>query len=142
MPDGLHRVERVEGVLEDQLDLRAITQNVAPAPDACDVAALEEDRAAGRVVQARQQPRDGALPTSALTDERRDRAWAELERDVVDGVHTRTRERGADSEVLREALDLKRSGDCHSSAPATRWHATECPGSTSRSTGRSIVWSR
>ena len=39
----LHRIERAEGVLEDDLDLRAVVKDVAPPPDVRDVAPLEQD---------------------------------------------------------------------------------------------------
>ena len=73
-------------------------------------------------------------PTSAVI-----RARAQLEGDVVDGVHVRAAERSAEREALRQVADLERRNDAHVASPATRWHATLWPGSISRSTGRSVV---
>src|SRR5436190_8243821 len=84
--DRLRRVERIERILEDHLHLRPVPKAVAPATDARDVAPLEQDRAGTRVVQAREQPCDGALAATALADERRDRSGPQLEGHVVDGV--------------------------------------------------------
>src|SRR5207237_139381 len=99
-------------------------------------AAVEEHRAAARLVQAREQTRDRTLAAPALADERRDRAGPELEGDVLDGVHVRAAQGAADREALREVANLERA---HATSPSTRWHATRWPGSTSRSTGRSVV---
>src|SRR5205085_9360202 len=84
--------------------------------------------------------RDGALAAPALADERRDRAGAERERDVVDGVHLAPapEQAAVHREVLRERADLELR-DGHRCA-STRWHATSCAGATSRSTGRTDVW--
>ena len=140
---GLDRVQRVEGVLEDDLHLRAVVEDVAPPLDPGDVAPFEQDGAVGRGVQPCEQPRDGALAAPALADQRRDRAGPELERDVVDGVHVRapSAQRASDREALAELPHLERSG-AHCAPSSTRWQATRCPGSTSRSTGRSVVCRR
>src|SRR5439155_4370521 len=79
VPDRLYWVERSEGVLEDHLHLRAVAQDVAAAPDARDVAALEQDLAVGWVVQPREQACDGALAAAAFADERRDPPGVQLE---------------------------------------------------------------
>ena len=134
--DRLHRVERSEGVLEDDLHLRAVVEDVAPPADVRDVAPLEEHGAPARVVETREQARDRALSAPALADERRDRARAELEGDVLDGVYLRPAQGSPDREALREVTDLERA---HSTPPSTRWHATRWSGSTSRNTGRSVV---
>ena len=126
----LDRIERAEGVLEDDLDLRAVVKDVAPPPDVRDVAPLEQDLPCARLGQVREQPRDGALPAAALADERRDRARAQLERHVVDGVDVRPANRAPDREMLRQAPHLERGCCGHSTPSATRWHATSCPAST------------
>ena len=84
--DRLDRVQRSERILEDHLHLRPVVQDVASATDVRHVLALEEDAAAGRLVQAGEHARDGALAAAALADECGDRARAQRERDVVDGV--------------------------------------------------------
>src|SRR5712691_7259862 len=139
MANRLDRVQRREGVLEDDLHVRAVPQDVTPPPDERDVASLEQDRARTRVVEAREQAGDGALAASALADERRDRAREQLERDVVDGVHMRATERVAEREPLREVADLERRSRAHATPPSTRWQATWWSGSISRSNGRSVV---
>ena len=85
--DGLDRVQRTERVLEDHLHLRAIGEDVAPAPLAGDVACRRRGSCRRRVVQARKQARDRALAAAALADERGDRARAQCEADVFDRVH-------------------------------------------------------
>jgi hypothetical protein len=117
---SLDRVQRVERVLEDDLHLRAVVEDV-PAPlHPGDVASLEEDGAVGRRVQPSEQPRDGALPASALADERGDRAGMELEGDVVDRVHLGTAaEPASDVEALVQVAHLERSG-AHPPPSSTR----------------------
>src|SRR4051812_23693222 len=126
MAHSLHRVQRPEGVLEDHLDLRPVAQDVAAAPIGRDVAPLELDGPSRRVVEAREQPRDGALAASTLADERRDRPRAEGEADVVDGVTPApaAEDAVARRELLREVVDLQRSVRlrAHESL-ATRWQA-------------------
>jgi hypothetical protein len=87
MEDRLRRVERPERILEDHLHLRPVAQDRAPAAVLRDVVVAEEDRARRRVVQPREQSRDGALAAAALADERGDRTAAQREADVVDGVN-------------------------------------------------------
>ena len=66
-----------------------------------------------------------------------------VEGDVVDRVHVRTAKRVPDRELLREALHLERRlAGAHALCSSTRWQATQCPGATSRSTGRSLVCRR
>ena len=110
----LHRIERAEGVLEDDLDLGAVAKDVAPPPDVRDVVPLEQDLPRGRLGQVGEQARDGALPAAALADERRDRARAQLERHVVDGVDVRTPNAVPEREVLRQAAHLE-GGRCRHS---------------------------
>src|SRR4051794_24140742 len=131
---GLDGIERVEGVLEDQLHLRAVAENCTAPPHARHVVALEQDSAAGRLVQAGEQPCDSALTAAALAYERCDRPRAQLERDVVDSVDA--------GEVLREAAYLERRDGAHRVASSTRWQATEWPGAISRRRGDSVVWRR
>src|SRR5206468_11956942 len=127
-----------ERVLEDDLHLRAVVEDVAPPPQPRGVAALEDHRAAGGLVEVREQPRDGALAASALADERGDGARAKRERDVVDRMQLRAVQHTADRKALVQVADLQLS--THAAPSSTRWHATSCAGSTSRSSGRSVVW--
>ena len=140
MANRLDRVQRVERILEDHLHLRAVPEDVAATAHARDVGPLEEDGTFRRLVETRQQPRDRALAAAALADERGDRPGTEFERDVVDRVHARAAaQRGTDGETLRQILHLERGRATHAAPSATRWHATWCPGATSRSSGRSVV---
>ena len=120
--DRLDRIERAERILEDDLHLRAVAQIVLAAPQLASVAALEEHRAAGRRVQAREQARDRALAAAALTDERRDRARPELERDVVDRVNLRPVELAAEQGSASRG-SVTSSALTTSLLPA-RWQAT------------------
>src|SRR5579864_7415149 len=118
VPHGLHRVQRPERVLEDELHLRAVPEHFLAAAYARDVAPVVDDRAGARVVQPREQARDGALAAAALADERGDAARLERERDVFDRVQLLPAQRSADREGLAQVADLERA---HAS---TRWHAT------------------
>src|SRR5205085_3286833 len=127
--------------LEDHLHLRAVADELAPPGARRRVAALEAHRPLGRLVEAREHPRDGALAAAALPDERGDPAGPKREADVVDGVQlAAAREQAGASgrEVLRQTADVERAvGHGAHSSPPTRWQATKWPGPTSRSRGRS-----
>ena len=76
----LDRVQRAERVLEDHLHLASGTAarraGAARRRRRCPSKSM---LAGGRVVEAREHPRDGALAAAALADERGDRARAERE---------------------------------------------------------------
>ena len=115
LADPLARVQRRERVLEDHLHL---------APDGLelraaglrDVGAAEADRAAGRVEQAHERARQRRLAAARLADEAERLALAQVQRDVVDGVHVGDRaveqQPLLDREVLLEVVggeqDLRR----------------------------------
>ncbi len=128
VPDRPHRIQRVEGVLEDHLHPRAVELDVAAAED---VRPVVDHRARRRVVQPREDARDGALAAAALADERRDRALAKREAHVVDRAQL--------PEVLGQRADVQLGG-AHERDSSTRWQATSWPGATGLSTGRSVVW--
>ena len=107
--DRLDRVQRSERILEDHLHLRPVMQDVAAATDVRHVLALEEDAATRRLVQAGEHARHGALAAAALADERGDRARAQREGDVVDGMQAAAADEAvACGEVLRQSADLDR----------------------------------
>ncbi len=144
--DALGRIERRERVLEDHLHARAVLEQFLLPVHRADVLAAVEDRAAGRCVQARDETRDRALAAAALADECRHGALLQREGDVVDGAqHLPVQQRRArDREALREPLHvegaLRSRYSRHAHRSSVRWQATRWPGSTSRSTGRSVVW--
>ena len=79
-------IERRERILEDHLHVRAVVEQRPAPPLVADVVAVEHDRAVGGRVEAREQPRDGALAAAALAHERGHAAGAQRERHVGDGV--------------------------------------------------------
>ena len=115
------RVERAEGVLEDDLHLPARRPQLGGG-EAHDVAIAEADRAARRLVQAEDRPPERALPAAALADEAEGLARVELEAHAIDGAQPSRRPPepiALDREVLREVLDLEeRSGFGHACASA------------------------
>ena len=146
MTDRLRRVQGAERILKDHLHLRAVVEDRPAAAIARDVAVAEADRPLARRVQAREQAGNRALPAPALADERGDRAAAQHEADLVDRVHgaPSAEEAAAGGEALREVAHLERGvtfQNAHASTSA-RWQATRCSGSTSRSSGRSVVCRR
>ena len=105
---GLDRVQRAERVLEDELNLRAVTEDVLAPAHLRDVFVPEEHGAGGRVVQPCDESRHRALAAAALADERRDRAGTEREGNVLDGMHVLAAQKPtADCERLREIPDLE-----------------------------------
>src|SRR5205823_5889894 len=123
-----------------------------------DVLTVEHDRARGRLEQARDQPRGGALPAARLAHEAERLAAPDGQRDAVHRVHGMVlpleHDPPADREVLDEVADLDQVGahadaSCASttrrascgSTPARSFdqttrrvelrsrHATSCPGS-------------
>ena len=124
--DALDRIERRERILEDHLHVRAVVEQRPAPPLIADVLAVEDDLAVGRRVQAREQPRDGALAAAALAHERRHVARAERERNIGHRVEhlAPERRRTAHREALAEVLNLERAHRA-----STQWQATRWPGS-------------
>ena len=137
----LDRIQRVERILEDQLHLRAVVQDVAAPAHARDVVALEQHRAGARVVQAREQARDGALAAAALADERGDRP-GRSSKETSSTACTCAGDAAADRKRFVRSRTSSGAVALMPCSLATRWHATSCPGSTGRSTGRSVVCRR
>src|SRR6056297_161662 len=120
--DGLSRVQRAVGVLEDNLHLAAQTANLS-GPELVDRLALEEHLAIGRFEQFQHGPRDGGFPAAGLADETHGLAGIDVEADVVDGLDVSPFERResaavpgesdvaedtfASAEVLFQVLDLE-----------------------------------
>ena len=84
--DGHARVERRVGILEDHLHVRRRRRSSAPLSGR-DVAALEADRARGRLDQAQYGAADGRLAAPALAHEAEGLAAAKLEARAVHGAH-------------------------------------------------------
>ena len=74
------------GILEDHLHPPAQRPQLALA-EVRDVRAVEDDLAAGGLVQAQERAADGRLAASGLADEPERLAALDLERDAVDGLH-------------------------------------------------------
>src|SRR5579871_7019499 len=87
---------------------------------------LEEDLAARRPVDAREQPGDRALPAAALTDERDDLRAADREVDVVDGVERLPGEELAHAEMARQPLCAEKRL-AHPATGSWRTQRTEAP---------------
>ena len=83
---GVHRVQRGERVLEDQLDPARVRLELPSALHRGELAA-DPDLAAGARVQLRQQPGDRRLAGPGLPDQRGDPAPAQTQGDFVDRVH-------------------------------------------------------
>ena len=126
-----------------------------------DVAALEADRARGRLEQLEHQPRRRRLAAARLAHDAERLAPAHAQRDVLDGVHlarvARVKTPGRHGEVLGQVLDLDQRDRRASSRadpqpdgfalgpePAlarrtSRWHASAWPPSIVTSGGRMLV---
>src|SRR5262249_26312071 len=102
--DPVGGVDRAVRVLEDHGDVARVGQLLPSRTDPAHRPALEEDLALRRLVHAREQAGDRALPAAALSDERDDLSPADREVDVVDRVQHLPREELADAEVARQAL--------------------------------------
>src|SRR5262249_52431275 len=118
--------------------------------EAEDVLPLEEDLARGRLDQAEDRAADRRLAAARLADETEGLAVADLERDVVDGLHVADGAREdplLDREVLLQVGDLdERSGRLrrvgHQISPrSTRRQATSWPGATGLSVGSVVLHS-
>src|SRR5205085_1608775 len=84
-PDAVPRVERGERILEDHLHAPPQGSELAFA-ERRDVAAVEDDSAAGRPVEPQDRAADGRLPATRLADEAERLAAADRQRHVVDGA--------------------------------------------------------
>ena len=85
-PDRVARVQRGVRVLEDHLHPLPQRPQLALA-HVRDVGAVEEDRAAGGLVQAQQRPADRRLAAARLADEPERLAALDRQRDAVDRLH-------------------------------------------------------
>src|SRR5918995_5978605 len=145
--DAVARIERGEGVLED--DLHAAPEGTELAFAAVsDVLAVEDDAARGRLVEPQDRAPDRRLAASRLTHQSERLAAPDLERHVVDGLNVAdvaiqedpALDRKVDLEVLEldEIPVLTQETTAarmfsHSSAGTGLKHATLCPGSISTS---------
>ena len=68
-------------VLEDGVDVAVVGRQLA------DVVALQQDRSAGRRLEAGDHPQDGRLAASRWPEQREELALVDLQVDVVDGHH-------------------------------------------------------
>src|SRR5262249_15549199 len=85
LADALARVQRRVRVLEDHLHLAPVRPQLAPR-ELRDVAAVEGDASARRLVQAHEQAAEGGLAATGLSDHSEGLAAIDLERDAVDGM--------------------------------------------------------
>ena len=84
--DRVARVQRGVRILEDHLHPLAQRPQLAFA-EVRDVRAVEDDLAAGRLVQAQEGAADRRLAAPGLADEPERLAALDPERDAVDGLH-------------------------------------------------------
>src|SRR5690606_1157810 len=80
--DGLARIERAPGILEDELEARAEGAKLSLG-NAREIDAIEDDAAGRRLLEPRREPREGRLARAALADEADSLAGRDLERDAV-----------------------------------------------------------
>ena len=96
-------VEGAERILEHHCDLAAVPEQLAAAVQLVDRSAGVTDLASGRLVDAREQARNGALAAAALTNQRDDFALMDGQVEIVDRVqHLRLPEHAAQSKVTRQ----------------------------------------
>ncbi len=107
---GVHRVQRGERVLEDELDLALVPPERAAAGHV-DRLAVEPDRTGGEPLLPGEQPGGRRLARPALADQRDDGAAVEVEGDVAHRVQDLA---AAEPEVLAERDRL------HGERPACR----------------------
>ena len=145
-PDRVPRVERRVRILEHHLHPLAQRPQLRLA-EVCDVLAVEDDRATGRLVQAQQGPPDGRLAAAGLADEAERLAPLDRQRDAVDRLDVSDvpveQEAAADRKPDPEVIDLDEARTvrhaasppsrerCHSSAGTGLKQRTWCPCSIS-----------
>src|SRR5438552_1991670 len=147
------RVDRAVRVLKDHRHVARVGQPPLARAKAAERLALEIDLALCRLVDAREQPGDRALPAAALADERDDLAPADGEVDVVDRMERLSRQQLADAEVTRQALGTQQrlahslpfepvaTGSSFGAAPFSYRMQRTRSRSTSKS-GGSTAWQR
>ena len=108
--DGLPRVERVVGVLEDHLRLLAHGAH-GTARESRDVSAVDDHVAGGRVDQAQDGAARRRLPAAALPHQAQGLRPTEFEAHAIDGLDLPDRAREDTSRLVREVdaqvLDLE-----------------------------------
>src|SRR6516165_10034217 len=110
VPHGVHRVQRRERILEDQLHL-ALVLPEGPAAGYLGRTVVEADRPGGGPLLPGEQPRGRRLPRAAFADERDHGAAVQAEADLADRVQHVA---AAEPEVLaeRDRLHGQRSPFC------------------------------
>ena len=147
------RVQRGIRVLEDHLHPAPERPQLGLA-EVRDVLAVEDDPAAGRLVETQDRPAHGGLPAARLADEAERFAATDLERDAVDRLDVADMpvedepalDRKVDLDVVEldeVAVDAQRETTaslvrCHSSTGTGLKQATLWPGSMSSSGGTSF----
>ncbi len=144
------RVERADGVLEDDLHLAPGRTQVGPGRRH-QVAAVELDRPLGRLDQPDQRPPERRLPAARLADQPERLAAADLDVDAVDGLDVADRppqQAVVDREVLLDPLrieqHIRRAHACLTSTfegsrcPCSHSQHAESRPSTSKSGGCSV----
>src|SRR5438132_1585464 len=130
--DAVARVERRERILEDHLHPAAKRAQRALG-EVRDVLAVEDDPAAGRLVEAQDRAADRRLAAAGLPDQTERLAALDRQADAVDGANVAdvpveddaAADRKPDPQVF-ELYEIAVSSSCHSSAgtglkQATQW---------------------
>src|SRR5581483_6093004 len=136
---GAARVERLRRILEDDLQPWSQAAQLGPR-ERGHVGALEDDTAAGGLLEPQQAERGRRLAAAALAYERDGLAARDLEGDAVDGAERGAPPAHAHAEALREALDPEQrlAGAQAAASPLSRsawWQRDRWSGSSSRRAG-------
>src|SRR6478736_5151824 len=109
LADGVLGVQRLVGVLEDQLDAPAVGAQLPGAPEIGDVLAVEDDPARGLAGQLDDHPAGRRLAGSRLPDEPQDLALPDGQIDPVDGPDDRRRAavEGVEEAAADREMDLQ-----------------------------------
>src|SRR5205814_741138 len=99
MRDPEHRVEGAVRILEDHRHLAPVREEGLPGAQAAERSASVVDLSARRLIDAGQQPGDGAFAAAAFTYEGNDLALVNCDVEVVDGVQHLLREHPPEAEM-------------------------------------------
>src|SRR5262249_5230049 len=105
------RIERVEGVLEDELRLPAEGPELVAA-ELCQIVTVEADRPAGRLGELQHEAAERGLAAARFAHDRHGIACGDVEADAIERPHDRglashqLAERAADREMLGDVAEL------------------------------------